>query len=496
MTPIKQPLVIVGGLLAILALGMIVVTVRPGGRPMQERSTYYCPMHPGMVSDHPGDCPVCYMKLVRRETSPAMASPPQDARQMSDICYLHNCPMMKEGRPCPMLVVAKAGEQVTCPICGTHIAEAATATPPKAKKILYWTDPMIPGYRSEEPGTSPMGMDLIPVYEEHGVGLASQATAPPGYAPILVSPQKRQFIGVKTAPVERRSLTKTIRTVGLIAHDPELYQAQEEYLRALQAGKKAQVSRVPEVAERAKRLVESTRLRLRHLGLNEQLIEEVGAREEPDHRLLLGGAGQVWVYASIYEYELPLVREGQPATIDVSTVPGRTVQGTVKAIDPIVDHMTRTVRIRIIVEDPQGWLKPAMYVNVLIGTDLGEVLAVPEEAVFATGTKHIVFVDKGDGLFEPRDITVGAKADGYVEVNAGLSAREIVVTSGNFLIDSESRLQAALEGLGTDTPTTAQDASASPPAPDHIPRPSPGAESGHRAEPDHGRISGEHHHGH
>ena len=387
----KKPIVIVGIVAATLALGVMAVAVSQRSRhAAHEHATYYCPMHPGIVKDRPGDCPICYMKLVKKEAQgsglgaqgqpnlPRAQSPEPRANKdvLKDICYMHNCPMVKPGQQCPMLVVAKAGEKVTCPICGTHVAEATTTQPggmPAGKKILYWTDPMIPGYKSDKPGKSPMGMDLIPVYEENGAGLAQQATAPPGYAPILVTPEKRQFIGVKTAPVQRRSMTKTIRTVGLVTHDPELYQAQAEYIQAIKAVERAKQGGIPEVIEQAEQLIESTRIRLRHVGLNEELIEEVGTWTKPDHRLLIGGAGQYWVYAQIYEYELPLVHAGQAVTIDVSALPGRTFAGTVKAIDPILDRMTRTARVRIIVDDPEGLLKPEMYVDVLVTIKLGEV---------------------------------------------------------------------------------------------------------------------------
>ena len=169
---------------------------------------YYCPMHPTYTSDRSGDCPICNMRLVKKETSGqrSVVSGQQQPTSQKDICYLHNCPMVREGRPCPMLVVAKEGEPVTCPICGTHVAEAAEA--PKAKKILYWTDPMIPGYKSDKPGKSPMGMDLVPVYEEAGgAQAAGGAEAPEGYAAILVTPRKQQLIGVKTAPGTARSAT-------------------------------------------------------------------------------------------------------------------------------------------------------------------------------------------------------------------------------------------------------------------------------------------------
>ena len=452
MTRIKN-IPLIAGIAGVLLLGAVVVAVTQRSHHMAEaRATYYCPMHPGIVKDRPGDCPICYMKLVKWEEAPSSAVPQQQpVQQMKDICYMHNCPMVKPGQPCPMLVMAKAGEKVTCPICGTHVADAAPAQPGGVaagnKTILYWTDPMIPGYTSDKPGKSPMGMDLIPVYEENGIPAASTAAAPEGYAPILVTPQKRQFIGVTTAPVQRRSMTNTIRTVGEIAHDPELFQAEQEYLGALKAFKQAQTGTIPEVTERAQRLVESSRLHLRHLGLSEKLIEEVATQTEPDHRLLLGDTRQLWVYAPIYEYELPLVREGQIATVDAGMLPGRVFTGTVQSIDPILDHMTRTARVRFLVENSDHLLKPAMYVNVSIVVEVGEVLAVPEEAIFVTGTKFIAFVDKGQGLFEPRDVIVGVKADGYYEVKAGVVEGELVVTSGNFLIDSESRLKAALQDM-------------------------------------------------
>lgn len=437
-------------LFGVLAVGALVhVVTRHASRVTHEQATYYCPMHPQMTSNRPGACPICSMKLVKREETPVSAAPQQPAtRPMKDICYLHNCPMMKPGQQCPMLVVAKAGENVTCPVCGTHVTEAAASpsSAPRQKNILYWTDPMIPGFKAEKPGKSPMGMDLVPVYEEAGAP-AVAPTTPSGYAPILVTPQKQQLIGVTIALVERRAMTKTIRAAGIIAHDPELYQAQQEYIEARAAFAQAQASQFPEVIERAERLVESSQLRLRHLGLSEEMIQDIATWTKPDHRLLLGGAGQLWVYASIYEYELPSVKPGQTVTVDVSALPHRTFRGTVKAIDPMLEHMTRTARVRILVEDPEGALKPAMYVNVSLAVEVGDVLAVPEGAVFQTGTQSIVFVDKGQGLFEPRDVTIGAKADDLYEVQAGLTEGERVVTSGNFLIDSESRLKAALQGM-------------------------------------------------
>ena len=447
-----QRTIAVVSLVLMAGLGIVVAgRWSPLAQRSVERATYYCPMHPTMRSDHPGNCPICSMKLVKMDTTSAAAiagqAHEQTSEQFKSICYLHNCTKLHEGQPCPMTVVAKPGEKVTCPICGTHIAEAAPH--PSTKKLLYWTDPMIPGFKADKPGKSPMGMDLVPVYEESlGMGAGTSEGAPPGYAPVLVTPQKQQLIGIKTAPVGPRTLTKTIRAAGVIAHDPELYQAQQEFIQAYQASQKAQTESGPEAASLAKELLDSSRLRLRHLGLSEELINEISTWTAPDHRLLLGGAGEYWVYASIYEYELSLVHTGQHVTVDVSALPGQTFDGMVKAIDPMLDPMTRTARARILVTDPQGVLKPDMYVNVSIVTELGDVLAVPEDAVFATGERQIVFVDKGQGLFEPRAVTLGARADGFYEVKTGLAVGESVVTSGNFLIDSESRLKSAFQQVG------------------------------------------------
>jgi len=343
-----------------------------------------------------------------------------------------------------MLVVAKVGEKVTCPICGTHVTEGRSTT----KKILYWTDPMLPGYQSDQPGKSPMGMELVPVYEEE-THRRTSTQAPEGYTPILVTPQKQQLIGIKTATVERRQLAKTIRAVGTVAHDPELYQAQAEYLEAVNAAQRIPATAPPETRAQAERLAGLSRVKLKHLGFSDALIEELGTLEHAEHSLLYGGqGGRVWIYGAIYEYELPLVQVGTPVTVELAAMVGQPLNGTVRSIDPMVDPTTRTARIRVLVEDTAALLKPEMYVNLTIVAERGEALVVPKEAVLQTGTQHILFVDKGQGLFEPRDVRVGTAAGDVVEIQSGVAAGERVVTSGNFLIDSESRLKGALEGMG------------------------------------------------
>jgi RND family efflux transporter MFP subunit len=425
--------------------GLVAVAIRrasPGNR-QEQPSAYYCPMHPSYTSDKPGTCPICNMSLVKRESDPAAASAGQDSGR--SICYLHNCPMHKDGKPCPMTVLAQPGEVVTCPVCGQYIAGKDGAL----KKVLFWTDPMIPNFKSDKPGKSPMGMDLVPVYAEESASTIIQPEAPDGYAPVLLTLQKQQIIGVTTAPVERRRLAKTIRAVGTVAHDPQLYQAQAEYIQAIKTLAQAKDSANESAAAQAQRMVESTRIRLRHLGLSDELIQEIAGWQEPEHSLLFSHPGDpVWMYAQVYEYELPYIRVGQSVRVEVPSLQGRTFEGTVRAIDQMVEPMTRTTRIRAQLQDPDGLLKPDMYVNASVSVDLGEVAAVPEAAVFDTGAQKIVFVDKGQGLFEPRQVTLGAQGDDFDEIKKGLAPGEVVVTSGNFLIDSESRLKSALQGIG------------------------------------------------
>jgi multidrug efflux pump subunit AcrA (membrane-fusion protein) len=375
-----------------------------GGEQGKQKDLYYCPMHPQITDDKPGDCPICYMKLIKREPSAAKRKEQKD--QMVQ----------------------------------------------KEKKILYWTDPMIPGYKSDKPGKSPMNMDLIPVYENDEMATGQMGTAE-GHASIELTPQKQQLIGIKTASVKRQSLTKTIRTVGTVAHDPELYQAQVEYIQAIQTLKQAQESgSSPEILDQLQGLLDASRTRLRHMGISEDLINEMATWKEPQHSLLYAHPGQpVWIYAQVYQYELPYLHTGDEVEVTEPSLSGKILKGTIKAIDLMVDQTTRTTRVRILVEDHNGLLRPDMYVDITIHINLGDTLTVPQEAVFDTGIQKIVFIDQGEGVLAPRDVTLGARTEGFYEIKEGLKEGEKVVISGNFLIDSESRLKAALEGMTQDS---------------------------------------------
>jgi len=153
----------------------------------------------------------------------------------------------------------------------------------------------------------------------------------------------------------------------------------------------------------------------------------------------------VWVLADVYEYELPLIREGDTAKISLSYYPGRELTARVEYVSPTLSAETRTAKVRFSVPNPDGRLKPQMFTDVEMKVNMGTRLAIPEDAVIDTGERQIVYVDKGEGYFEPRVVTLGLRADGMVEVLKGLKAKEKVASSANFLIDSEARLKGIVQ---------------------------------------------------
>ena len=150
------------------------------------------------------------------------------------------------------------------------------------------------------------------------------------------------------------------------------------------------------------------------------------------------------MYVQVYEYEIGLVKPGQKVAMTTPAYPGRKFYGTLKAVDPILSAETRSLKVRVEVPNPEGLLKLEMYVNAVIHVDIGTRLSIPEEAVMETGTRNMIFVDIGEGRIEPREVNLGQEADGYYELLSGVKEGEKVVTSANFLVDSESKLKAAV----------------------------------------------------
>ena len=260
----------------------------------------------------------------------------------------------------------------------------------------------------------------------------------------------------------------------LTLYSPELVSTQEEYLLALQARKSLSKSPFPEVASSGDSLAESAKRRLKLWDISDDQIralEESGQARKtltlyspftgfvleksafkgmsvmPGMALYkLADLSAVWLYADIYEYELPFIRLGQQASIQLTYLPGETFTGRVIYIYPSLNPETRTAKVRFEIPNPQDKLKPEMYANVEIKVRLGQRLVVPVGAIIDTGIRQLAILDKGNGYFEPREVKA-ERVDEYYEIMKGLKAGDRVVTSANFLVDSESNLKAAVSGM-------------------------------------------------
>jgi Cu(I)/Ag(I) efflux system membrane fusion protein len=260
----------------------------------------------------------------------------------------------------------------------------------------------------------------------------------------------------------------------LTIYSPELVSTQEEYLIALQARKSLSRSPFPEVASSGESLAESAKRRLKLWDISDDQIralEESGQSKKtltlyspftgfvleksaykgmnimPGQALYrLADLSVVWLYADIYEYELPFIRLGQQASIQLTYLPGQTFTGRVIYVYPALNAETRTAKVRFEIPNPHDKLKPEMYANVEIKVHLGQRLVVPIGAIIDTGIRQLAIVDKGNGYFEPREVKA-EKIDEYYDVAKGLKPGDRVVTSANFLIDSESNLKSAVSGM-------------------------------------------------
>jgi len=374
-----------------IGVGAALVAPRLGGHraaapdhdTQSHKDLYQCPMHPSVVSDKPGHCPICGMKLER--------------------------------------------------------VDADSPSAPSGKgRILYYRNPMNPEITSATPAKDSMGMDYVPVYEGEEGGQSTVS----GHAVVKLPQWRQQLIGVTTTEAHVRPLRVSIRTVGKIAYDPDLYTAITEYREALISRDKVKDSPWPDVHEQADALVRASRTKLKLMGLGDDQIDKLAAEASPTNLLFGQAGGTLWVYAEVYENDIGLVSPGQDVEVTLPALPGRVIRGAIRAIDPVLNPSTRTVRVRAEIPDKSGLLKPEMFVNVTIKAPLGDALAVPSDAVLDTGTRQLAFVEIGDGEFDPREVKVGHLADGYYEILSGLKAGEKVVTQANFLIDSESKLRA------------------------------------------------------
>jgi Cu(I)/Ag(I) efflux system membrane fusion protein len=422
-----------------------------GAEKAEAKDKYTCPMHPTIVSDHPGDCPICGMALVK---------------------------------------VGGAGGA------------------PGERKIAFYRSPMDPKQTSHTPRKDEMGMDYLPVYEDEALGGSGPVE---GLATVQIDPQRQQLIGLRTAEVVRGPVGGSWRTVGKVAVDetnvhhvnikvggfvdtvfvdyvgkpvrsgeplfsiysPDLLSVQQEYLLALRTRTAlAQGGVAPGAGED---LVESARERLKLWDIPESEVERLEKSGKPTktltiyspmsgvvtkkdivmgHRLNEGDMpyeitdlARVWVLADAYESDLSRIRLGMRAALSLQAYPNRTFTGRVIFVDPILDPKTRTAKIRLEFANPKGELKPEMFGEVTLQSEPREGLRIPADAVIDSGTRKVVFVALGEGKFQPREVRVGAASGETLEVLSGLQAGEQVVTRANFLVDSESRLRASLAAM-------------------------------------------------
>ena len=395
---------------------------------------YHCPMHPAMISDKPGDCPICGMRMVPIESA------------------------------------------------SRKVEQGAVAPTGSGKKVFYRST-MNPAEVSDKPGKDAMGMEMERVEVDTE---PSPGGSPEGLAVVRIPERKQQLIGVKTGVVGLAPFVRDLKTVGRVTVDetrihhvhtkiegwvdtlfvnatgekvakgqpllsiysPELLATQEEYLLAWKALKSLGAQASPEAGRRAEDLVQSSRRRLLLYDFSSHQIDELersgaamravtlyapisgfimqrnvtqGEKITPESNLLdIADLSKVWVLASIYEYEAPFVRVGQSAAMSLAYQPGKRYEGKVTLIYPMLEEGSRTIQARLEFLNPGTELRPEMFADVTLHADLGKRLVIPESAVISTGTRSVVFVAREKGVFEPREVLLGLRLPDALEVIEGL----------------------------------------------------------------------------
>ena len=375
----------------------------------------------------------------------------------------------------------------------------------KDKKVLYWRAPMNPNEVYDHPGKSKMGMDLVPVYEDEASGdgivtisgavqqnmnvktakveaknLSSQVIT---NGILQTDEQKEYIVNTKVSGwVEKLYVNYTGQKVKkgqklIDIYSPELVAAQQELITALSYGSSVMSSSDKSIAGSGKDLIQNSVRKLELLDVPDSEIKRIENTKEIKKYVTLYapfdgtvihknviegqkiGAGtpllkianldNLWLLADIYEYELPKIELGSSADITFTFLPGKTFKSKISFIYPTLDNKTRTVKVRFNMPNYNGQLKPSMFANIVIsGKNLGDYPVIPEQAILRTGQKDIVILALGDGKFKPVQVKLGDYSNGYYQVLDGINAGNTIVTSAQFLIDSESNLRAALSQFG------------------------------------------------
>ncbi len=360
------------------------------------------------------------------------------------------------------------------------------------REILYWKAPMDPNYRRDEPGKSPMGMDLVPVY-------ASDDDA----SIVRISPEVVNNLGVRTAAADFGVLSRRIETVGYVGYDedtlrhihvrvdgwieslavtatgdavskgqklfelysPTLVNAEEEYLTALRSSntrlQKASHERLLALAiplseitrlDRTRKVSQRLTVRAQRDGFVAELNVREGVFVTPSSKVMaIATLDRVWVLAEVLERQAAWVEAGQLAEVELEYLPGQRLQGTVDYVYPELDRKTRTLKVRMRFNNEADLLRPNMFARVTIhGTETPAVVHVPRAALIRGGAIDRVVLALGKGRFRSQAVEIGIESGDRVEIRSGITAGDLIVTSGQFLIDSESNIEAELARMGDD----------------------------------------------
>ena len=473
--------------------------------------TYVCPMHPQIVKGEPGNCPICGMNLVKKEPveeeNPNMTMDDVKDDTLIEHAKRHSDPTYV----CPMHPQIVKGEPGNCPICGMDLVkkepveeEAVNEEPvmtmaksSKEKKIKYWVAPMDANFRRDEPGKSPMGMDLVPVYEEAEDSM--EASADSELPKITINASTAQNMGVRIEKATINELSRTIKTIGSITYNEDSLHhihvrangwVEQVYTQSLgdpvTKGKTMLEYYSPDIVAAQKDLLVSKRAggsslasasktRLRDLNVPDSVIEEISRTGESQNRIpiianhsgvvtsigikngmyitpgteiyTIADLSSVWVIVDVFEHQLTWVKVGNKAEIKVQGVPGRDWEGKVEYIYPELNPKTRTLKVRLKIDTPEQLLKPNMFADVTLFTKDKQALTVPSEAIIYYENSPRVVKVVAENKYQPVEVKIGMKSNGRVEIVEGIDKGDDILVSGQFMIDSESNLQASFRRL-------------------------------------------------